>query len=105
MLGEMDRHQLLGPLKITDPLRGNENLMAEPPVAGGDDHVPNHPGLLVNEQARDASDLAIRGFDAITDDHLATAQVRILIPLRIGGDARARFRLRLRDTVFRIGTT
>src|SRR5579871_5393243 len=100
----MDRYQLFRPTKIIDPLRGNENLMTEPPVAGVNDHVSNRPGLLVHEQARDVPDFPISGFDAIADDGLTTAQMRILASLRLGSDARACFRLGSGDTVLGIGT-
>ena len=69
----MDRHQLLGPPKIIDPLRRNETLMTEPPIAGVNDHVSNRPGLLIHEQACNVPDFPIRGLDSITDDRLTTA--------------------------------
>src|ERR1700733_10329413 len=102
--GEMDRYQLLGPAKLIDPLRGNENLMTEPSAAGVNDHVSNRPGLLVHEQPRDVSDFPISRFDAISDDRLTTAQMRVVISLWLGGNARARFRLRLHDTGLAVGT-
>lgn len=48
---QVNRHRVVGPTYLLDPLRRDEHQVAEPPVARVHDEISNRPGLFVDEQA------------------------------------------------------
>ena len=66
-------------LTFSDPLRRDEHLVTQPPVARVDDHVSNGPGLLIDKQALYVADVTIGRLDVIAHYRSTTAQVGIVI--------------------------
>src|SRR4029079_11875790 len=50
---QVDGHRGVGPAQALDPLRCNEHLMTEPPIARIRNDVANGPRLVIEEQALD----------------------------------------------------
>jgi len=69
----------VGPPHIPDPLRRDEHLITEPPVARVHNEVANGPCFLLYEHALDVPNLTVGRLDVIANDHLTAAQVVIVI--------------------------
>lgn len=74
-----DCHSLVEPVHGVDPLRRDQNLVPEPPVARIEDEIPHGPRLLVEQHAGDMTDVAVTRVDVIADDSIAAAKVRIIV--------------------------
>src|SRR6185437_2545916 len=97
-------NRVAGPAHVLDPLRGDEDLMTEPPVARVHDQVSDGPGVFFNQQALHVTDITVGGLDVIFDDFLTAAQMRIIILVLLRFSRRPGT-LRLRLTVFAAGAT
>src|SRR5262245_41510351 len=64
----VDVHAGVGPAHAVDPFRGDDHLLARPPVPGVDDHVADGPFTIVDEKILDVSDVAVRSLDVVTGD-------------------------------------
>jgi hypothetical protein len=73
--------------------------VAQPPIACVHDQVADGPGLFVEEHPLDVGNLAVRSFDMIASDRLATAQMRI-VTLALVGLTCERFTLDLPRKIF-----
>src|SRR5664279_4264689 len=73
----LDRDLRVEPAHVVGPLRRDEHLMAEPPVARVDDQVSNGPGLVVDQHALDVAEIAIAGMYVVFHDRPATAKVGV----------------------------
>src|ERR1035437_1049068 len=78
---EVDRNPTVEPAHILNPLRRNQYLMTEPPVACVDDEVAYGPGFIINEITADMANVAVHGVNEIFLDRMATAQVRIIVSM------------------------
>src|SRR6185312_15095997 len=99
LLARSDSDRVIEPTYFPDPLRRNEDLVTQPPVARVHDQVANGPGFLIDQQVLHVADTAIARFDVIVHHCLAAAQVRvaILIP---GGFKSSAVAVRLRPILF-----
>src|SRR6185312_14961378 len=99
LLGRSDSDRVIEPTYFPDPLRRNEYLVTQPPVARVYHQVPNGPGFLIDQQVLHVADAAIARFDVIVHHCLAAAQVRvaILIP---GGFKSSAVAVRLHPILF-----
>ena len=79
---EPNRNAAIRPMHAGYPLRCHQHLVPEPPIAGVDHHVTQGPGLFIDQEAFDMTDLAVRGMDVIAAQCLAAAQVRVLLRSR-----------------------
>jgi len=76
---KVDRHCGVGPAHVLNPLRRDEHLVTEPPVACVHNQVPNGPGLLIDEQPLYMPDVTIGRLNVIFYYRFTTAQVGIVI--------------------------
>ncbi len=63
----------------------HQDFLSEPPVAGVDDQIANRPLLIINNEVRNMTNIAIASVDVIADDLLGTPQVRIVLGRLIHG--------------------
>ena len=79
LTGQIDRDFAVEPVHIVDPLRRDEHLVTEPPVAGLHDEIADRLGFIVDEEGLHVPDVAIACPDVILHDRIAAAQVGIVV--------------------------
>ncbi len=72
LAGEIDEHCLLAPTDALDPLGRNQDLLPRPPVPRIDDQITHRPGLVVDDEILDVTNLPIGRLDAMAA-HIARA--------------------------------
>src|ERR1700722_16257611 len=79
--GQIEQYLGFGPVDLINPLRSDDHLMSQPPIACINDDVSNRPGRFFAKKTLHVADITVARIYVISHDCVAATQMRIVVPM------------------------